>query len=145
MGEVGFRVGVKSVMLSTIMEGGKVARLMIEYLPTLILLCLLISAVFLIRLLLEMPKDIGSKSVEITDELKDITTILDDIADLFNDALGAVANSPIAQTPSSPMESILSGLISSVMSPKTHGSEEQTDRQIHEINETPLETENESN
>ena len=136
---------MKSVMLSTIMEGGKVARLMIEYLPTLILLCLLISAVFLIRLLLEMPKDIGSKSVEITDELKDITTILDDIADLFNDALGAVANSPIAQTPSSPMESILSGLISSVMSPKTHGSEEQTDRQIHEINETPLETENESN
>ena len=132
-------------MLSTIMEGGKVARLMIEYLPTLILLCLLISAVFLIRLLLEMPKDIGSKSVEITDELKDITTILDDIADLFNDALGAVANSPIAQTPSSPMESILSGLISSVMSPKTHGSQEQTDRQIHEINETPLETENESN
>ena len=136
---------MKSVMLSTIMEGGKVARLMIEYLPTLLLLCLLISAVFLIRLLLEMPKDIGSKSVEITDELKDITTILDDIADLFNDALGAVANSPIAQTPSSPMESILSGLISSVMSPKTHGSEEQTDRQIHEINETPLETENESN
>ena len=132
-------------MLSTIMEGGKVARLMIEYLPTLLLLCLLISAVFLIRLLLEMPKDIGSKSVEITDELKDITTILDDIADLFNDALGAVANSPIAQTPSSPMESILSGLISSVMSPKTHGSQEQTDRQIHEINETPLETENESN
>ena len=132
-------------MLSTIMEGGKVARLMIEYLPTLILLCLLISAVFLIRLLLQMPESMDSKTDVIHADLNDITGILDDIADLFNDALNAVANSPIAQTPSSPMESILSGLISSVMSPKTHGSEEQTDRQIHEINETPLETENESN
>jgi len=93
-----------------------------------------------------MPKGIGSKSVEITDELKDITTILDDIADLFNDALGAVANSPIAQTPSSPMESILNGLISSVMTPKSHGSTQEPQiGEVHEINPTPLTTKDESN
>ena len=120
------------------------ARLMIEYMPTLLLICLLISALFLIRLLLEMPKDMGSKSVEITDELKDITGILDDIADLFNDALGAVANSPITQTASSPMESILSGLISSVIAPKSHGpTQEPPEREIHEVNPPTLETENE--
>ena len=125
------------------MDGGKVARLMIEYMPTLLLLSLLISALFLIRLLLEMPKGIGSKSVEITDELKDITGILDDIADLFNDALNAVANSPITQTASSPMESILSGLISSVMTPKTHGNTQEPQvGPIYEINETQVETEN---
>ena len=129
-------------ILSRYMDGGKVARLMIELMPTLLLLCLLISAVFLIRLLLEMPKGIGSKSVEITDELKDITTILDDIADLFNDALNAVANSPITQTASSPMESILSGLISSVMAPKSHGNPQTQDRPIQEIDITPqVETE----
>ena len=117
---------------------------MIEYLPTLLLICLLISAVFLIHLLLEMPKGIGSKSVEITDELKDITSILDDIADLFNDALNAVANSPIAQTSNSPMESILNGIISSVMTPKPHGETTQ-DRPIQEILTTQDETQDESN
>jgi len=84
-----------------------------------------------------------SKTDVIHADLNDITTILDDIADLFNDALGAVANSPIAQTPSSPMESILSGLISSVMTPKTHGNPQTQDRPIQEIDITPqVETEN---
>ena len=91
-----------------------------------------------------MPKGIGSKSVEITDELKDITSILDDIADLFNDALNAVANSPIAQTSNSPMESILNGIISSVMTPKPHGETTQ-DRPIQEILTTQDETQDESN
>ena len=116
---------------------------MIEYMPTLLLLCLLISAVFLIRLLLEMPNSMDSKTDVIHADLNDITTILDDIADLFNDALGAVANSPIAQTPSSPMESILSGLISSVMTPKTHGDPQTEIRTIQATdNPPPLQTEN---
>ena len=119
---------------------------MIEYLPSFFLLCLVLSAVFLIRLFLEMPESMGSKSEVITTELKDISVTLNDIADLFNDALGAINNSPIAQTPSSPMESILSGLISSVMSPKSHGSTQEPQiGEVYEINPTPLETENESN
>ena len=120
--------------------------LMIEYLPTLLLLCLLISAVFLIRLLLEMPDSMDSKTDVIHAELKDISTILDDIADLFSNALDAVANSPITQTASSPMESILSGLISSIMTPKSHGSTQEPQiGEVHEIHPTPLQTENESN
>ena len=116
--------------------------LMIEYLPTLLLLCLLISAVFLIRLFLQMPDSLDSKTDYLTTELKDISITLNDIADLFNDALGAINNSPIAQTPSSPMESILSGLISSVMSPKSHGSTQEPQiGEVYEINPTPLETE----
>ena len=93
-----------------------------------------------------MPDSLDSKTDYLTTELKDISITLNDIADLFNDALGAINNSPIAQTPSSPMESILSGLISSVMSPKTHGpTQEPQEREIYEINETQVETENESN
>jgi len=120
---------------------------MIEYMPTLLLLCLLLSAVFLIRLLLQMPESMDNKTDTITTELKDITGILDDIADLFNDALGAINNSPIAQTPNSPMEAILSGLISSVMTPKTHGSTQEPQiGEVYEIHPTPQnETENELN
>ena len=118
---------------------------MIESLPTVLLLCLLISAVFLIRLILEMPESIGSKSAEITHEVRQVSEVLNDIADQINDALGLVANSPIAQTASSPMESILSGLISSVLTPKPHGPQESQDRQVHEIDITPpSETENQS-
>ena len=115
---------------------------MIELLPTLLLLCLLISAVFLIRLILEMPEGLDSKTDMITTELKDISVCLNDMADMINDALGAINNSPIAQTPSSPMESILSGLISSVMSPKLHGNTQESEiRPLHEILPTQVETE----
>jgi len=119
---------------------------MIEYLPPFFLLCLLMAVIFLIRLLLEMPESLDSKTEYLTTELKDISVTLNDIADLFNDALGAINNSPIAQTPSSPMESILSGLISSVMSPKTHGSTQEPQiGEIYEVHPPPLQTENESN
>ena len=94
-----------------------------------------------------MPDSLDSKTEYLTTELKDISVTLNDIADLFNDALGAINNSPITQTPSSsPMETILSGLISSVMSPKSHGSTQEPQiGEVYEINPTPLETENESN
>jgi len=89
-----------------------------------------------------MPDSMDSKTDVIHTELKEISTILDDIADLFNDALSAVANSPITQTASSPMESILSGLISSVMATKSHGNPQTQDRPIQEIDITPqVETE----
>jgi hypothetical protein len=118
-------------------------ELMIEYLPSFFLLCLVLSAVFLIRLLLEMPKSMDSKTDYLTTELKDISITLNDIADLFNDALGAINNSPVAQTPSSPMEAILSGLISSVITPKSHGStQEPEEREIYEVIPPTQQTEN---
>jgi len=126
-------------MLSRYMDEGKVARLMIEYMPTLLLLSLLISVVFLIRLILQMPESIDSKTDVIGSELKDITGILDELCDMANDALNAVANSPITQTASSPMESILNGLISSVMTPKSHGIPQENQWPIQEINENPPE------
>ena len=122
-------------------------ELMIEYLPSFFLLCLVLSVVFLIHLFLEMPKSMDSKTDYLTTELKDISVTLNDIADLFNDALNAINNSPVAQTPSNPMEAILSGLISSVMTPKSHGStQEPKDGEIFEIiPPSQNETENESN
>jgi len=114
---------------------------MIEYLPSFLLLCLLISAVFLIRLLLELPVSLTTKTEVIGSELKDITDILDEIAG-YIDSVGELANQAIPQTANSPMESILNGLISSVMAPKTHGSPD-TQRTVQEINITPqVETEN---
>ena len=106
-------------------------------------LFLVIGHALLIKKCSKLTDELEPSAQSLSTELKDITTILDDIADLFNDAIGIANNSPLAQTPSSPMESILSGLISSVMAPKTHGNTQEPQvGPIYEINETPLETEN---
>jgi hypothetical protein len=119
---------------------------MLEELTALSLLFLVIGHGLLINKCSKLTNELEPSAQSLSTELKDITGILDDIADLFNDAIGIVNNSPIAQTPNSPMESILSGLISSVIAPKNHGNKEITqDRPIHEINETPKQTEDESN
>ena len=118
---------------------------MLEYLTALTMLVLVFGHALLIKKCTKLTDGLEPSAQSLSTELKDITGILDDIADLFNDAISIVNNSPIAQTPSSPMEAILSGLISTVMTPKEHGStQEPENRQIHEINpKEKSETENE--
>ena len=120
---------------------------MLEYLTALTMLILVFGHALLIKKCTKLTDELEPSAQNLSTELKDITSILDDIADLFNGALEIVGNSPITQTPSSPMESILSGLISSVMSPKSHGStKEPQEREIHEIHSPTLtQTEDESN
>ena len=120
---------------------------MLEYLTALTMLILVFGHALLIKKCTKLTDELEPSAQNLSTELKDITSILDDIADLFNGALEIVGNSPITQTPSSPMESILSGLISSVMSPNSHGStQEPQEREIHEIHPPTLtQTEDESN
>ncbi|MDC0341437.1 hypothetical protein OAM96_05740 [Candidatus Poseidoniaceae archaeon] len=109
-------------------------------------LFLVIGHALLIKKCSKLTNELEPSAQSLSGELKDITSILDDIADLFNDALSTINNSPIAQTASSPMESILSGLISSVMTPKNHGNTQEPQiGEVHEIYPPTLQTENESN
>jgi hypothetical protein len=119
---------------------------MIEYFTALSLLFLVIGHGLLIKKCTKLTDGLEPSAENLSSEMKGITSILDDIADLINDSLNFVANSPIAQTPNSPMEGILNGLISNMLNTKKHGySQEPQDREIHEINPPTLETENESN
>jgi hypothetical protein len=119
---------------------------MIEYAQAFALFALLAFAFFAERTMRSRIEELPSQTEAITDKITGMTEVLDDIADLLNEAMDAVGNSAIAQTPSSPMEAILSGLISSITAPKNHGPTTQ-ERTIHEIDPTPNEsqTENESN
>ena len=76
-------------------------------------------------------------------ELKDITSILDEMCDMANGALQFVGNSPLAHPPSNPIESILTSLISNMATPKQHGSQESQNREIYEVIPPKNETENE--
>jgi len=113
---------------------------MIEYAQAFALFALLAFAFFAERTMRSRIEELPSQTEAITDKITGMTEVLDDIADLLNEAMDAVGNSAIAQTPSSPMEAILSGLISSITAPKNHGrTQEPQEREIHDIDPTPQE------
>ena len=118
---------------------------MIEYAQAFALFALLGFAFFMEKSMRSKIEELPSQTEAITDKITGMTEVLDDIADLLNEAMNAVGNSAIAQTPSSPVEAILSAFIGNMTSKANHGTETHQ-RQIHEIDPTQNEsqTENES-
>ena len=114
---------------------------MMEMIQAVILLALLGFAFFMEKSMRSKIEELPSQTEAITDKITGMTEVLDDIADLLNEAMHAVGNSSIAQTPSSPVEAILSAFIGNMTSKANHGTETHQ-RQIHEIDPTQtLETE----
>ena len=114
---------------------------MIEYAQTFAMFAILAFGFYIEKSMRSKIEELPSQTGQITDKITTCTEVLDDIADLLNEAMHAVGNSAIAQTPSSPMEAILSAFIGNMTSKANHGTETHQ-RQIHEIDPTQtLETE----
>ena len=111
---------------------------MLEELQTLALVGLLVSTYFLTIGCRNISESMPLESGHISGKVSAMTEVLDDIADLLNEALQSIGGAGHAQTPSSPMEAILSGLIGSMTSKANHGPTTQ-ERTIHEIDPTTLE------
>lgn len=105
---------------------------MLEELQTLALVGLLVSTYYLTIGCRKIGDSLPHESESITDKVAGATEVLDDIADLLNEALQSLGAGGHTQTPSSPMQSILSGLISSMTSTQLHGSQP-PEREILEI------------
>ena len=116
---------------------------MIEYAQAFALFALLAFAFFAERTMRSRIEELPSQTEAITDKITGMTEVLDDIADLLNEAMHAVGNSAIAQTPSSPVEAILSAFIGNMTSKANHGTETHQ-RQIHEIDPTQNESQTEN-
>jgi len=113
---------------------------MLEELQTLLLVGLLVSTYYLTigcRNIGEtLPYESGTISEKVdsaTGKIGVMTEVLDDIANLLNDGLNALTDSPVAQIDNNPLQSILTGFISRITSPPEHASEEQTQREIFEV------------
>jgi hypothetical protein len=116
---------------------------MIEYAQAFALFALLAFAFFMEKSIGSKFQELPSQTEQITDKITVMTEELSDIADLLNEAMHAVGNSSIAQTPSSPVEAILSAFIGNMTSKANHGTETHQ-REIHEIHPpNPTQTENE--
>ena len=114
---------------------------MIEYAQALTLFALLAFAVYVEKSTRSNLEEWPEKTEAVTIQIERMTEVLDDIANLLNEGLHAIAGSSTTQTASNPMEMILSTLMSSMTSKANHGPTTQ-ERTIHEIDPTPtLETE----
>ena len=116
---------------------------MLEELQTLALVGLLVSTYYLTIGCRKIGDSLPHESESITDKVSGVTEVLDDIANLLNEGLGAIAGTGMTQTPSSPVEMLLSGFISRMTSPPEHGPLKE-EWQIRKDDSPPtLETENE--
>ena len=116
---------------------------MIEYVQAGTLVALLVFAIFYEKLSRSKFEELPDKADEITDQISKAAECLDDIADMINEFGVALNNSPVASSPSSPIEMILASFMSKMGQPNEHGTKTHQ-RKIHEIDPTPtLETEDE--
>ena len=115
---------------------------MLQELQTLALVGLLVSTYYLTVGCRRIGDSLPTESGQISERVAGATEVLDDIADLLNEAVQSFAGMGATQTPSSPMEAILSGFISSMTSKANHGTKSQ-EWQVQQNDSTPtLETEN---
>ena len=117
---------------------------MIEYVQAGTLVALLVFAIFYEKLSRSKFEELPDKADEITDQISKAAECLDDIADMINEFGVALNNSPVASSPSSPIEMILASFMSKMGQPNEHGTKTHQ-RTLHEIDPTQtLETEDES-
>ena len=95
---------------------------MIEYAQAFALFALLAFAFFAERTMRSRIEELPDQTEVITDKITRMTEVLDDIADLLNEALHAIGSSPLAQTPTSPVEAILNAFIGNMTSKPNHGN-----------------------
>jgi hypothetical protein len=124
---------------------------MIEELQTILLVGLLVSSYYLTIGCKNIGESLPYESSHITDKvdgasekISGMTEVLDDIANLLNEAVQSISGMGVTQTASSPVEMILSSLMSRMTSPSEHGNTLTQEWQVREDDSPPtLETENE--
>ena len=117
---------------------------MLEYLYLICLLCLTISVPILIRGCFNIHKELPAQGGNITEKIDSVAGLLDEMADIINNAIRFQEEiTPIAQTASSPIMTLLNAFMSNKASPQEHGETQQTQREIYEIN-NPQETQTET-
>jgi hypothetical protein len=124
---------------------------MIEELQTILLVGLLVSSYYLTIGCKSIGESLPYESSHITDKvdgasekISGMTEVLDDIANLLNEAVQSISGMGVTQTASSPVEMILSSLMSRMTSPSEHGNTLTQEWQVRKDDSPPtLETENE--
>lgn len=115
------------------------ALIMLDYLTALTMLLLVIGHGLLIKKCAKLTDELEPQAQSLSTELKDITSILDDVADLLNDGLNMVTAKTTPNTQAGmDIPSLLTNLFMSKVNIGTeHGSTQEPERTIQEINIPP--------
>ena len=129
------RVGVGDTQ--HIQVGPELGTNMLQELQTLALVGLLVSTYYLTIGCRQIGASLPAESGNISEKVASATEVLDDIADLLNEALAGLPLASNPQTPSSPMEAILSGFITSMTKPPNHANPQPQEWEILQPEDTP--------
>jgi len=125
---------------------GNDALIMLDEITAVTMLLLVIGHGLLIKKCSKLTDELEPQAQTLSTELKDITSILDDVADLLHEGLNGLMKSTVTN-PQTGMDipSLLTNLfMSKVNMGSEHGSTQEPERTIQEINPHPSEeTENE--
>lgn len=129
----GFRV--RSTILSRVMLDLYLARIMTVDLVMLALILLILAHGVLIRSCYALHTEIPKQSEDVSSRLDNVSSLLDEALDMLADAGSAVTQSVANASPfESPPQSILSTLITSMLMRQNHASTtQQEQREIHEV------------
>jgi len=110
---------------------------MIQEVQALSLLALVASHFLIIKKCSNFTQSLEPASANLSSDLQDITGTLEEVADIIHAAVDGLGQSTESLPPAgSPVNAILTSLISGMMQPKQHGQPEITqDGKIYEINE----------
>ena len=103
---------------------------MLQELQTLALVGLCVSTYYLTVGCKRIGETLPTESTQISDKVAGATEVLDDIADLLNEALAGLPLASNPQTPSSPLDAILGSLISGMTKPPNHANPQQEEWEI---------------
>jgi hypothetical protein len=117
---------------------------MLDYLYALSLLSITVTLFYLTKSCFAFKGEIPYQGEEITNRIEKVHKVLDELTDIINDFAQGLPSPDIAQMPSNPLMSILASIMTPKPMPSEHGeTQEQKERQIHEINENPTQIETE--
>jgi hypothetical protein len=115
---------------------------MIEYAQTFAMFAILAFGFYIEKSMKTKIEELPYQTGQITDKITTCTEVLDDIADLLNEAMQAVGNSGIAHPPSSPIEALLTSFLGNIGQSNKHATQTQEWEILENDPQTKNETEN---
>jgi hypothetical protein len=109
---------------------------MLEYVYALSLLSITITLFYLTRSCFQFKGEIPYQGVEISNRIDKVHGVLDELADIINDISQASPIQEFAQTPPNPLMAIAQAFLTPKPIAVEHGHSQETQRTIHEIDET---------
>jgi hypothetical protein len=111
---------------------------MLDYLIATCLLLLIVGHGFLIRGCFKINENIPTSADCITEKIESVRGVLDEVADLLNEMLDGTPKNPITQTPSSPVEALLTAFLNRTPLASVNGyPQEQNEWEVLETDENP--------